>query len=107
MNGHDESIPGLIQQLSTLNKFDPGFGEFHKRLSIQINELVDKDFGALIQLLYRLDIDEYKLRSTLADNPCNNAGEIIADLIIERQLQKIKSRQEFKTRDDIDEDEKW
>jgi hypothetical protein len=37
-----------------------------------------------------------------------NAAGLIADLIIERQQQKIKSRQQFRQRDnDIDEDEKW
>jgi hypothetical protein len=37
-----------------------------------------------------------------------DAGKIIADLILERQEQKIKSRSRFKQQDDdIINDEKW
>ena len=36
-----------------------------------------------------------------------DAGKIIAALIIERQLQKIKSKQQFKQADDIPEEDKW
>jgi hypothetical protein len=48
------------------------------------------------------------LKSLLKNHPDLDAGVIIADLIIERQLQKIKSRREFPTRDNnIDDSEKW
>jgi len=44
----------------------------------------------------------------LENNNGENAATLIANLIIERQLQKIKSRQQFSQRDnDIDDEEKW
>jgi len=44
----------------------------------------------------------------LQQNPDDDAGNIIATLIIERQQQKIKSRNLFRKQDkDVDEKEKW
>lgn len=77
-------------------------------LAYRINELIQSDFHQLLSILYRLDVQEEKLRRLLNEHPGTDAGLLIADLMIERQLQKIKSRREFKQRDnDIDADEKW
>lgn len=84
------------------------FGELKEKLSVQINYLIEKDFQKLLSLLYRVDVSEPKLKNLLLEHPGENAGNIIAELIIERQLQKIKSRQEFRQKDkNIDENEKW
>ena len=42
-----------------------------------VNELITQDFNQLLTLLYRLDINEKKLKQTLADHPDQNAGELI------------------------------
>ncbi len=91
-----------VMNLSALNS-----GQ-REQLAAAINDCILTDFDKLLQLLYRLDIDEMKLRSLLKDIPGQDAGLIIADLIIERQVQKIKSRQQFSQRDnDISEEDKW
>jgi hypothetical protein len=77
-------------------------------LAVHINKLIQTDFHKLISILYRLDVSETRLRQLLEENKDSDAGLIIADLIIERQIQKLKSRQQFRQRDnDIDENEKW
>ncbi len=77
-------------------------------LAAKINELLLGNFQQLISILYRMDVSEAKLRLLLKENPGTDAGLIIADLVIERQAQKIKSRREFRQRDnDISEEEKW
>lgn len=79
-----------------------------KLLAEKVNDLLLQDFEKLVSLLYRMDISEPKLRSFLQQNPGTDAGLIIADLMIEREEQKIISRQQFKSKsDNIDEDEKW
>ena len=76
-------------------------------LSAYINELIDKNFQHLVNLLYRLDVSEYKLKQMLSDTK-EDAGLVIADLIIERQTEKIKTRKQFQQKqEDIDENEKW
>lgn len=104
MNYPTEDIERLVSSLTTTTSTS----EIRRQLSVAINEMILSDFDKLVMLLYRLDINETKLRKILHENPSNDAGNIIADLIIERQLQKIKSRQQFSQRDNnISEEEKW
>ena len=83
----------------------------HENMQIlidRINELLEHDFQKLVSILYRMDVSEPKLRAMLKENAGRNSATIIAELMIERQLQKIKSRQQFRQRDnDINESEKW
>jgi hypothetical protein len=77
-------------------------------LSLRINELIQNDFQKLISILYRLDINEDRLMQLLKNYPGSDAGIIIGELIIERQLQKINSREAFRQDNpDINENEKW
>jgi hypothetical protein len=77
-------------------------------LSSYINHLIIHDFERLVSLLYRIDVDEKKLQSLLGQLPENNAADTIATLIIERQFQKIKSRQENRrNKNDMTEEESW
>lgn len=78
------------------------------QLKNAVDELINHHFDGLLQLLYRVDISEQKLRQLLIDFPAADAAAIITHLLVERQLQKIKSRQAFAQQDDtIPEDEKW
>ncbi|HTC01430.1 MAG TPA: hypothetical protein VK705_12185 [Ferruginibacter sp.] len=82
--------------------------ELEEALTIYANQLIQKDFQKLVTLLYRIDVSEAKLKYLLQLQTDENSGNIIAKLIIERQLQKIKSRQQFsKHNDNISEEEKW
>lgn len=81
--------------------------EIQDRLAAFVNNLINTNFERLVSLLYRIDVSEAKLKSLLQNNPDNNAGDIIAALIIERQLQKIKFRQQSHRNNTISEEEKW
>jgi stress response protein SCP2 len=82
--------------------------QLRQQLAVTVNHLIEKDFQQLVQVLYRVDVNERKLKYLLQENVGEDAAAIIADLIIERQLQKINSRSQFGQRDDaIPEDEKW
>ena len=84
------------------------FVELEELLTIYANQLIQKDFQKLVTLLYRIDVSEAKLKYLLQLQRDENAGNIIAKLIIERQIEKMKSRQQFsKQNDDISEEEKW
>jgi hypothetical protein len=72
-----------------------------------INDLIEKDFARLVQILYRLDVSEDKLKSVLLEHPTGDAGNMIAVLIMERIAQREKAKELFKQEGDIPEDEKW
>ena len=104
MNGRVNDIENLLVVL------DASSVDLRQReqLAAAINDCILTDFDKLLQILYRLDIDEARLRALLNEIPGKDAGIIIADLIIDRQAQKIKSRRQFNQRDnDINEEDKW
>ena len=73
----------------------------------KLNELILIDFQKLVNILYRLDVSEPKLKQLLKENKEQDAGEIIAGLIIERQVQKMKTKRSQPPPGNIDENEKW
>lgn len=77
------------------------------QLAIFVNDLIEKDFSRLVQILYRLDVSEEKLKSVLLEHPTGDAGDMIAKLIIKRIEQRQKAKELFKQQLDIPEDEKW
>ena len=70
--------------------------DLESKLAIYINELIDKDFNKLVNLLYRIDISEQKLKIALQnEDKTISSSKTIAKLIIERQLQKLEFRKKF------------
>lgn len=65
-------------------------------LSAVIEEMIDRDFEGLMWKLYRIDVSEQKLKERLANAPLDQSAAIIADMIIERELEKMKTRDSFK-----------
>lgn len=82
--------------------------ELQLRVQEKVNELIVHDFGKLVNILYRIDVSEQKLKQLLQSNGDKDAAAIIAGLIIERQMEKIKSRHDTKHFDNTDDtEEKW
>lgn len=71
-----------------------------------INHLMNNNPDKLVSILSRVDVSEKTLKANL-QNQKENASSIMAQMIIERQLEKIKTRERFKSNDDIPENEKW
>ena len=105
---HDELIRLLNNELPVEITGQKSYAEIHAQLSAYINTLIKNNFDKLITYLYRIDVNEQKLKSLLKQNPDEDAGNIIATLIIERQQQKIKTREQFsQSNNEFDEEEKW
>jgi hypothetical protein len=94
-----ELILSLQKELAIPLPDEESSQQLHAVLAAYVNGLLNKNFEQLVNLLYRLDVNEYKLKKLLKDNPETDAALLIADLIIERQLQKIRTRNEFKRKD--------
>lgn len=78
-----------------------------KDIEEQINWLINNDFPRLVQMLYRLDVDENKLRSLLQQQETTDSATLITNLIIERQLKKAEVRNPTKNDTDMPGDERW
>ena len=60
-----------------------------------INECIKTDFSRLVQMLYRIDVSEQKLKTILQANPNEDAGKLIATVILERLAATKKARESF------------
>ena len=101
-------IESLNKELSMdLTEQDNG-SALREKLYRFIDHLIETNFEKLIFILYRIDVPENKLKQLLEKFPMKDAGFIIGNLIINRQLQKIKTRQEWVMPvHEISEDERW
>lgn len=52
--------------------------------------LVEDDFPKLVQILYRADVDQDKLKKLLESAENASSGEVIADVYIARQKAKLE-----------------
>ncbi len=96
----------LIQIIN--KQIDSEFGEnismpdLKEKLIEFINDLIQNDFQKLIIILYKIDVDENKLKKLLKDNPEKDTAETIAKMIIERVGEKIKTRRQFEAKNETE-----
>ena len=97
----EKTLHGSSEELATTP-------DLLQSLASEINDLILTNFERLLQLLYRIDVSEQRLKQLLKDHPDQDAGLLIAGLIIERQAQKKKFMQEFTVNDAaVPEEERW
>ena len=103
-----ELVPAINQSMEIELSPTGTYEQLREKLSVRINEMIQHDFEKLVFHLYRIDVDEARMRALLADKSDENAGGLIADLIIERQLQKLKAKKEFSQKTETESgEEKW
>lgn len=107
----DDNIKEIVNELQNFQiEISVHIDSYHRlkeSLSDNINHLITNDFSRLISVLYRLDISEKKLKQLLKNCTDTSAGDIIAKMIIERQLQKIKTRDSFTGNNTFSDEERW
>lgn len=81
--------------------------DFRSLLSEAVNRMISNDFTRLLNILYRLDVSEEKIKVAVSASTEQPASDLIADLIIKRQLEKYHSRKSFNNSEPIDDEEKW
>ena len=70
--------------------------DFRKYLIGKLKYLLDEKFDTLVNVLYRIDISEKKLSQLFSGKNKDSIPSNLADLIIERQLQKMHLRKLYK-----------
>ena len=93
-----ELIQIINKQIDTAFTEDTSMQELQQKLTVYINSLIQTDFQKLVNILYRVDVDENKLKNILKNEAGKDAADIIAGLIIEREMQKILTRKQFNSK---------
>ncbi len=64
-------------------------------LTKQVNYLLDHDFNRLLNILYRIDIPENKVKALLQKSAQGEIARNLALAIIKRERQKVITRQQY------------
>ena len=70
--------------------------EFKKYLTNKLAELLDTKYDTLINILYRIDVGEDKLSELFSGKNREYIPAALADIIIDRSLQKVIFRQMYR-----------
>ena len=62
----------------------------------RINELMSRDYERFLNRLYRIDVSESKVQEILHSKDKTTVTEKLADLIIERQMLRLKTQVLYK-----------
>lgn len=57
--------------------------------------LLDNDISKMMNILYRTDVDEEKLKGLLISNADLPSAAVIADAYISRQKEKVETRKKY------------
>lgn len=68
----------------------------HKKLGMLVAYLLENDMHRLLNAMYRLDVSEAKFHDAMQAESKEEAISQIANLIIEREMQKVKTRLHYK-----------
>ena len=72
-----------------------GLKELREALSQRIAHMLDHDFEFLMQVLYRIDVGEQKVKYVLQGDSHHPADDL-ADLVIEREMKKVETRLRYR-----------
>ena len=81
--------------------------DIRHRLSQVLNGLLLDDFGALVQVLYRVDVSEARVKNVLQQNPHTDAGDLLAELLLQRLEEKRKTFISFQNPPAASDEERW
>jgi len=70
--------------------------EYKKYLTEKLKILLDEKFDTLVNILYRIDISEKKLSRLFSGNNRDSIPASLANMIIDRQLEKLRLRKLYK-----------
>lgn len=93
---HTEELSQALAQYFALPSDETAYEALLQRLTVEVQYLIDYNLEKLWNVLYRIDVSEKKVRELLANTPYTQHAQGIAQLIIERQQQKIITRKQYK-----------
>lgn len=96
---HNKALTAVVSDLQIEETVSERSSEEQLKVLVSfIDDLIRNDFNRLLSILYRVDISEEKLKRMLAENKDTQvrSAELIAQLLVEREQEKIISRAKYK-----------
>ena len=106
MNENESLISELSNKLEIDLPEKKSLDELKLLLTGYISHLISNNPDKLVSILSRVDVSEKMLKANLL-NQEENASSIMAQMIIDRQMEKIRTRERYRSNDDISDEDKW
>ena len=84
-----------LEDLPATNEIH-SLNELKKYLAVKISELLDRNYAKLLNTLYLIDLDERRLHELFSGKNREIIPEVLADMIIQRQVQKFGNRKKYR-----------
>jgi hypothetical protein len=72
------------------------YEELFEQIEPHIHKLISNNHSKFLGVLYRIDISDIQIKKAVDSNASESFSEIITDLVIKRELQKVVIRQYYK-----------
>jgi hypothetical protein len=72
------------------------WNELYLELENQIRHLLEINSAKILSLLYQIDIPENKIIERVEDEKAKLMSEVVAEMIMEREIKKVLTRMYFK-----------
>ena len=66
-----------------------------------INKLITNNYQQFLNTLYRIDVNELRLKQEMSKVDANQYSEVVTRLVLQKELQKVIIRNIYSTRNDI------
>ena len=66
-----------------------------------INKLITNNYQQFLNILYRIDVNELKLKQEMAKVDANQYSEVVTRLVLQKELQKVIIRNIYSKENDI------
>lgn len=86
------------QESMMMPSMDIDLNILREKLSLVIGYMLENQFEKLCNAMYRLDVSEKKFHEVLTGKDPEEVVPSLADLVIEREMQKIKTRILYKNK---------
>ena len=72
------------------------YEELFDQIEPQVKKLISTNHSKFMGILYRVDLNDEQIKKAIRNNLSESFSEIITDLIIKRELQKVVIRNHYK-----------
>ena len=105
-----KNIISLIGAETSVSEVESTDESILNYIELRVQHLIDTDFQGLLQILYRLDVNENELKMNIEKTSPDKVPRLIAEMIFKREKQKLKTKEQyrqFKSDNIEDDEERW
>ena len=74
----------------------PGMEGLKASLRLRILELLEDNFGGLVNAMYRIDVAESAFKAALNAGSTDAVADQVTDLVLQRELQRLETRRQYR-----------